>query len=117
MTFKALPEVVQFNELAKFVGDRHGDPRFYKLLDEIAELHSRKNHDYARTEDPLSNFRMSEGLGVPAWKGVLVRMSDKWSRIQQLSSGKEPKNESLRDSLIDNAVYSLICVLLLEEQG
>lgn len=98
------------------MAERHGDPRFYALLEEIAELHSRKNHDYAPSSEPLANFRMAEKLGVPGWKGVLVRMSDKWSRIQQLASGKTAKNESLRDSLIDNAVYSLICVILLDEQ-
>lgn len=51
------------------------------------------------------------------WRGVLVRMSDKWSRIEQLSTGKTAKNESLRDSLIDLAVYALIDVLLLDDQG
>ena len=94
---------------------RHGDPRFYKLLEEIADLHSRKNHDYAKSDEPLSNFRRAEAFGIEAWRGILIRMSDKWSRIEELSKGKQPKNESLRDSLIDNAVYSLLCVLLLEE--
>jgi hypothetical protein len=94
---------------------RHGDPRFYQLLEEIAELHSRKNHDYSKTDEPLSNFHRSTNFGIEPWKGILVRMSDKWSRIEELSKGKEPKNESLRDSLIDNAVYSLLCVLLLED--
>lgn len=42
-------------------------------------------------------------------------MGDKQGRIEQLASGKDPQNESLRDSLIDNAVYSLLCVLLLED--
>ena len=93
----------------------HGSPRFYALLEELAELHSRKNHDYAATADPLSNLRMAETFGVPAWKGVLVRMSDKWSRITQLVSGKQPKNESLKDSLLDLAVYSLLTIVLLEE--
>jgi hypothetical protein len=97
------------------MNERHGDPRFYALLEEIAELHSRKNHDYSKTTEPLSNFTRSKDLGVEPWRGVLVRMSDKWSRIEELSKGKEPKNESLRDSLIDNAVYSLLCVLLLED--
>ncbi len=96
--------------------ERHGDPRFYALLDEIAALHSNKNHDYAVVGDPYSNFRKCEAFGIPAWKGVLTRMSDKWSRIEQLVGGKTPKNESLRDSLIDNAVYSLIAVLLIEEE-
>ena len=94
---------------------RHGDPRFYALLEEIAALHSKKNHDYAKDGEPLSNFHRSASFGIEPWKGILVRMSDKWSRIEELSKGKEPQNESLRDSLIDNAVYSLLCILLLED--
>jgi len=97
------------------VTERHGDPRFYQLLDEIAALHSRKNHDYARTDEPLSNFHRSLALGIEPWRGVLIRMSDKWSRLEQLAGGKSPKNESMRDTLIDLAVYALIDVLLLEE--
>jgi hypothetical protein len=96
--------------------ERHGDPRFYALLDEIADLHSRKNHDYAKKDEPLSNFNRARALGVEPLTGVLLRMTDKWSRIEELHKGKVAKNESLRDSLIDNAVYSLIAVLLLEEQ-
>lgn len=88
---------------------------FDKLLQEIQSLHDSKNHDYAADADPLSNLRKAEAFGVPAWKGVLVRLSDKWSRIEQLSNGKTAKHESLRDSLIDNAVYSLLCVILLDE--
>lgn len=101
----------------KGAGGRHGDPRFYQLLEEIAELHSRKNHDYSKQGEPLSNFNRARSFGIEPWKGILVRMSDKWSRIEELSKGKTPKNESLRDSLIDNAVYSLLCVLLLEDAG
>ena len=89
---------------------------FDKLIQEIHQLHDNKNADYADDADPLSNFRKCEEIGIPAWKGILVRMTDKWSRITQLASGKTPKNESLRDSLIDNAVYSLLCVLLLDEE-
>lgn len=91
------------------------NPAFGLLLDEIKALHDSKNHDYAADADPLSNLRRAEAFGIPAWKGVLVRLTDKWSRIEQLASGKEPKHESLRDSLIDNAVYSLLAILLLEE--
>lgn len=91
------------------------NPKFHALLKEIADLHDSKNHDYAHDRDPLSNLRECEQLGVEAWRGVLVRKSDKWARIKQLSSGKNPKHESLRDSLIDDAVYGLLCVLLLDE--
>lgn len=91
------------------------NPAFQSLIEEICELHDRKNHDYAYDADPLSNFRRAEAFGIPAYKGILVRMSDKWSRIEQLTNGKQAKNESLRDSLVDNAIYSLLCILLLDE--
>jgi hypothetical protein len=63
----------------------------------------------------LSNLRMCEAFGVSTFNGILVRMSDKWSRLIQLAGGKTPKNESLRDSLIDNAVYSLLAITVLDE--
>ena len=94
---------------------RHGDPRFYKLLDEIGELHSRKSYDYTPEGDPLANFKRSEKMGVPAWKSCLIRMGDKFGRLEQLASGKDAKNESMRDTLIDLAVYSLLCVVLRDE--
>lgn len=91
------------------------NPAFIQLIDEIKRLHESKNHDYAEDGDPMSNLRECEEMGIPAWKGVLVRLTDKWSRIKRLSNGREPKHESLRDSLIDNAVYSLLAICLLDE--
>jgi hypothetical protein len=91
------------------------NPKFHALIAEIVALHESKNHDYASDADPLSNFRRSSSVGVEPYRGIVVRMTDKWSRIEQLMSGKSPKNESLRDSLIDNAVYSLLAVVLLDE--
>jgi hypothetical protein len=92
------------------------NPKFDALLAEIAALHESKNHDYAQNTDPLSNLRRASAVGVEPWRGVLVRLTDKWSRVEQLASGKTPKHESLRDSLIDNAVYSLLAVILLDEK-
>jgi hypothetical protein len=91
------------------------NPKFHALLEEIAKLHDAKNHDYATDGDPLSNLRACEAFGVPAHVGVCVRLTDKWSRITELVRGKSPKNESLRDSLMDNAVYSLLAIILLDE--
>jgi hypothetical protein len=92
------------------------NPAFVRLLDEIRAIHDSKSHDYADA-DPLSNLRMCESFGVPAFHGVMVRLSDKWSRLVQLVGGKTPKHESLRDTLIDQAVYSLLAVILLDEQA
>jgi hypothetical protein len=95
---------------------RSRSPKFDALLDEIRTLHDSKNHDYAEDADPLSNLRRAERFGVPAWKGVLVRLSDKWSRLEQLAGGsKAPKHETIRDTLMDNAVYSLLAIILYDE--
>jgi hypothetical protein len=96
-----------------------GHPRFYQLLDELKDLHDRKNADYSEEDDPLSNLRLCELFGIPAWKGVLVRISDKWSRVAQLASGREAlvKDESVIDTLKDMAVYALLCIILFEEKN
>ena len=91
------------------------NPKFHALLKQIGELHDRKNADYATNQDPFSNFKECERFNVPAWKGCLVRMSDKWARICNLTKGEEAKNEPLEDSFMDMAVYSLICLLLYQE--
>lgn len=100
-----------------FAEGRNGHPRFYELLEEIAELHHRKNFNYAKQGDPLSNFRMCEEFGVPATVGTMVRISDKYSRLTQLMKGKKDMvGESLKDTFMDMAVYALLEIVLLEEE-
>ena len=84
----------------------------------MAKIHSDKNHDYATNADPLSNFRECEGFGVDAGKGIMVRMSDKWSRLKQLELKGEAlvKDESLLDTLLDLANYSVLRAILYIEK-
>ena len=97
---------------------RQGHPRFFELVDEIIDLQSRKNSNYANSANPLSNFMECEALGIDAFKGALVRMSDKWSRIKQLSTGApDAVGESIIDTLRDLSVYSLIAIILYEQQN
>ncbi len=107
---------MQYRAITEMSNQARRNPKFDALLAEIAALHESKNHDYAKDADPLSNLRDSASVGVEPWRGVLVRLTDKWSRIKQLASGKTAKHESMRDSLIDNAVYSLLAVILMDEQ-
>ena len=97
---------------------RYGHPLFYELLEEMAELHSRKNHDYAGENDPLRNFKKAEQQGIEPWRGVLLRMSDKWSRLESFAVQDTCKvnDESIEDTLMDNAIYSLLCIILRREQ-
>lgn len=106
-------------------GDKHdegkkqfGHPDFYKLLNQMADLHSRKNHDYAGTKDPLKNLRACERLNLKPFLGVIVRLQDKWSRLEEfVNSGQLMiKKESVIDTLMDNAVYSLLAIILYQEQ-
>ena len=95
-----------------------GHPDFYKLLDEIREIHSNKNHDYSGEGDPVRNFKLSENMNVPAWKGCLIRISDKFSRLCSFAKKEEfkVKDENIEDTLKDMAVYSLICIILYRER-
>ena len=96
----------------------HGHPDFYKLLEQMAELHSRKNHDYAGNENPLRNFYKCKDMGLDPFTGIMVRLSDKWSRLESfMQQGVlEVAGESVEDTLLDNAVYSLLAILLFREQ-
>jgi len=95
-----------------------GHSRFYEILEKMKDLHSRKNHDYAGTSDPLKNLRACERLELEPFMGVMVRLQDKWSRLEEfVKSGKlMVKGESVIDTLLDNAVYSVLAIILYEEQ-
>lgn len=95
-----------------------GDPRFHALLNKIGALHDKKQADYGRRTDPFANVLASADFGVPGWFGCMIRANDKMRRIQTAAQGNELRNESLVDSLMDLAVYSLIAIVLLgEEEG
>lgn len=97
------------------VGTATAPSKFYRLLEEIAVLHDKKQKDYGRNTDPLANVRASEDFGIPGWIGAAVRANDKMRRIQTAARGGNLANESLRDSFLDLAVYSLIAIILMEE--
>jgi hypothetical protein len=95
---------------------KRGHPEVYKLMEKAAELYDAKNTDYSGEKDPLINLRACEDIGIPAWKGVLIRMSDKFSRIKQLSTKTaNVKDETITDTLLDLSVYCLLCIVLYNE--
>jgi len=95
--------------------------RFDKVKDEINSLYCAKNQDY-NDGDCWSNFQESEKIDVPVTKGIIVRMTDKFSRVLSLirkhyrNIAPAVKDEKLEDTLIDLAVYSLIAVLSLRRE-
>jgi len=92
------------------------DETVLKIFDDLKELHIAKDADYAGDE-PLSNFRRCEAFGIPAWKGCLVRMADKYSRLVSLvgkDGAHEVPGEGIEDTLKDLAVYSILVLALME---
>jgi hypothetical protein len=94
-----------------------GHPDYLKLLDDMRELHIRKAGDYGRGQDPFANVRASAEFGMPAWVGVCIRMGDKMQRIKSYLANGSLKNESLEDSFMDLAAYSLIALVLFREES
>ena len=97
--------------------EQTGHPRFYKILEELAIIHSTKNHDYAQAKSPLSNLTRSERIGVPAWIGCLIRMQDKFDRIENFAKQRNLAiaDETITDTLNDLANYSILCRILYDE--
>lgn len=84
---------------------------FRKILDDLYELHVKKTADY-------SSWNI-KGAGE---QGVVVRLWDKTARLMNLmgwdigtgkwTTPKEPKNESVDDTLYDLASYAIIMLVL-----
>ena len=92
------------------------NPAFGKVVEEILALHDRKNADYGTQDNPLNNLQTCKKLGLEPTLGIVVRLQDKWSRIENFYRNGDLKNESLRDSFIDNAIYSLLAVTVLDAE-
>ena len=87
--------------------------RFKTVLDEMYETTRKKNSDYASPQDAFRNFREFGAVGI------LVRMSDKYARLKTALWEKREfqVNESIKDTAIDLAVYSILLLLMLEESS
>lgn len=78
---------------------------FKKVIDEMLALKARKAGDYGNT------WRC---FGL---QGLYSQLGRKFSRIwlNKDKSEKELNNEMMRDSLMDNAVYSIMAIQLIDE--
>ena len=90
--------------------------RFHELLYEAGETHDAKQSDYGTDTDPFANVRASQDWGIPGWVGCMVRATDKLKRLQKFAQKGELRNESVKDSFMDLAVYALIGYVLYEEE-
>ncbi len=104
---------------------KKGHPRFYEIIEELSQLHSDKNSTYASQENPLGNFirsaKLSEKIYNPKIKNkplaqALVLMAKQIDAVYDIvGEGKEDLVESIEDKLRDISVYSILCIILMEE--
>ncbi len=116
----------RFDDDVRLVGDSVLSERvhptsqaFFDLCDQLKEMHRRKSRDYGcpSGEDPLANIRNgAKFVGIPSWKGAMVRLSDKVTRLASYNATGRLENESLEDNLFDLASYSLLALLLHREK-
>jgi hypothetical protein len=82
------------------------------MFDQMHEVTKRKNADYTGGgEDAFANFTRVESMGIATTEqGFLVRMNDKMSRIASfVKNGQlQVKDESVMDTLLDLANYSIL---------
>lgn len=88
------------------------NPKFTTLLAQMAELHDKKNEDYASDGNPYSNFEYAAQVAAiftdPEDRVYATLLGIKLARIAELRRGKTPKNEPLHDSYKDATTYMAI---------
>ena len=93
-----------------------------ELCEEARGLSERKNHDYSGGKDdslPFLNFTRCESMGICKTEaGILVRMTDKMSRLSTFVTTGEfkVKDEALRDTILDMINYAIILYAYTQSQ-
>ena len=95
------------------------NPEFTDVLDELIILHNLKNKDYATSENPYKNLQGVERIGLDAWKGVVIRMMDKFSRIEEFCVKEDlaVKDETIEDTLKDLSIYAVLALILYRKRN
>lgn len=81
-----------------------------QILDNMHNLYIRKNHDYGNSfSKSFNKYGITSGL---------VRMEDKWNRLNNLVSNVSlVQDEKIEDTLIDLANYSVMLLMELRKGG
>ena len=90
---------------------------FHQFTTQMEEIMLKKGNDYANI-DRLSNFKLAGNIcGISPEKNCLSLMATKIARLGVLLENKKPNNESIEDSIIDLANYSLLLGMLIKEKN
>jgi hypothetical protein len=118
------PKMVGYQREQRLLGDslladyvHPTSQRYFDLLDRMKALHSSKSRDYGSEHDPLANIRNGAlFVGIEPWKGAMVRLSDKVTRLATFNRTGRLEHEGVEDNLMDLASYALLALLLYREE-
>lgn len=87
------------------------------ILDNMQKVYEAKDNDYSATGLPMGNLRKCEDADIDAWRGCLVRIGDKMSRLENFLKEKQYLviSEKAEDTVIDLANYAILMSCLIEE--
>lgn len=90
-----------------------------QALARIAEIFGKKNADYATEESWRSNFEdVARQLDISDRDACETLIAVKQARLRALrTNGRLPANESVDDTVLDRAVYGVISLAMLIEDG
>jgi len=93
------------------------DETALNILDNMQKVYEAKDSDYSATGLPMGNLRKCEDAGIEAWRGCLVRIGDKMSRLENFLKEKEYLviSEKAEDTVLDLANYAILMSCLIEE--
>jgi hypothetical protein len=97
--------------------ERFKDNTALDILDNMQSVYEAKDNDYSATGLPMGNLRKCEEAGIDAWRGCLVRIGDKMSRLENFLKEKEYLviSEKAEDTVIDLANYAILMCCLIQE--
>lgn len=100
---------------------RHGSPVFYKLIEEVADIHNKKSHDYASNDDPYANYKfaglLSKLFNNSDDAGFIGRIGEKLYRLANLdNNNKKVLNESIEDTERDIVTITALWVAMRRER-
>ena len=79
-----------------------------EICKELNNLYRRKNHDYG---DSFGKGFKEYGMVMP-----IIRLEDKLSRLKSLIKTENKVDESIEDTLMDLANYSIMTLIELKEE-
>lgn len=101
----------------ELLGLDYDDP-IERVCIDIVQMNRRKRADYAQDGNIFSNFEQAAfAAGTSVEQGIEYMIATKQARLVALrSNGRSPLNESVYDTKLDRAVYSIIALAYDREQ-